>query len=108
MKDIVYTRKYTDRKGQERKEYVTVGYLFEKDGKTHILMKPWINVSALQNEKGEVWLAVYDHKTKDAKEQQEPQQKPIGTGAQTVSVVKEAVQQSAPQTTQEEPEDVPF
>ena len=62
-------------------------------------------MSALANEKGEVWLGVYDHKTKDAKEQQE---KPIGTGAQTVRVVTEAVQQSAPQPTQEEPEDVPF
>ena len=34
MKDIVYTRKYTDNKGQERKEYILVGYMFEKEGKT--------------------------------------------------------------------------
>ena len=64
MKDIVYTRKYTDQKGQERKEYITVGYMFEKDGRTSILMKPYINLAALTNEKGEVWLGVYDHKPK--------------------------------------------
>lgn len=69
IKDIVYTRKYTDQKGQERKEYITVGYIFEKDGKTNILMKPWINVSALANDKGEVWLGVYDHKTREQKQQ---------------------------------------
>lgn len=64
MKDIVYTRKYMDQKGLERKEYITVGYLFEKEGRTSILMKPYINVSALTNEKGEVWLGVYEHKKK--------------------------------------------
>lgn len=64
MKDIIYTRKYTDQKGQERKEYITVGYMFEKDGRTSILMKPYINLAALTNEKGEVWLGVYDHKPK--------------------------------------------
>lgn len=64
MKDIVYTRKYNDQKGQERKEYITVGYMFEKEGRTSILMKPYINLAALTNEKGEVWLGVYDHKPK--------------------------------------------
>lgn len=64
MKDIVYTRKYNDQKGQERKEYITVGYMFEKDGRTSILMKPYIDLAALTNEKGEVWLGVYDHKPK--------------------------------------------
>jgi len=101
MKDIVYTRKYTDQKGQERKEYVLVGYLFEKDGKTSILMKPWINVSELQNEKGEVWLGVYDHKTKDK------QETPAHKGAAVVKAVQEAVN---PQPTQgiEDNGDVPF
>ena len=66
MKDIVYTRKYTDKNGAERKEYLTVGYIFEKEGRQLILMKSYINLSALTNEKGEVWLGVYEHKSKTA------------------------------------------
>ena len=106
MKDIVYTRKYTDQKGQERKEYVLVGYLFEKDGKTSILMKPWINVSALQNDKGEVWLGVYDHKPKEQKA--EPKQESnLYKGAETVEVVRQAVNQQ-PKETIDNNDDVPF
>lgn len=66
MKDIVYTHKYLGQDGQERKEYITVGYMFEKEGRIYLLMKPYINLGALQNEKGEVWLGVYEHKTKNA------------------------------------------
>jgi hypothetical protein len=66
MKDIVYTRKFTGKDGQERKEYIKLGYLFEKDGKTSILLKSYINPAALQNEKGEVWLNVYEHTKKAA------------------------------------------
>lgn len=69
MKDIVYTRKYTDQKGQERKEYITLGYMFEKEGRLSILMKPWFNLSALANEKCEVWLSVYEHKSKGQESQ---------------------------------------
>lgn len=106
MKDIVYTRRYKDQKGEERKEYITVGYMFEKDGRTSILMKPYINVSALTNDKGEVWLGVYDHKTKE----QKAEQKAEGTlykGAETVKVVQEAVNPQ-PMTTTDNNDDVPF
>lgn len=106
MKDIVYTRKYTDQKGQERKEYITVGYMFEKDGRLSILMKPYINVSALANEKGEVWLGVYEHKTKEQKaEKTEKTENNLYKGAQTVKVVQEAV---SPQPAQGDESDVPF
>ena len=105
MKDIVYTRRYKDQKGEERKEYITVGYMFENDGRTSILMKPYINVSALTNEKGEIWLGVYDHKTKEQKF--EPKQESnLYKGAQTVKVVQEAVN---PKPAQEDDNgDVPF
>jgi methionine synthase II (cobalamin-independent) len=106
MKDIVYTRRYKDQKGEERKEYITVGYMFEKDGRTSILMKPYINVSALTNDKGEVWLGVYDHKTKE----QRAEQKAEGVlykGAETVAVVREAVNPQ-PMTTTDNNDDVPF
>lgn len=72
MKDIIYTRKYIDRNGEEKKEYITVGYMFEKDGRTSILLKNYINPAALANEKGEVWLNVYEHKQKEEKPQQAP------------------------------------
>lgn len=105
MKDIVYTRKYTDQKGQERKEYITVGYMFEKDGRLSILMKPYINVSALTNDKGEVWLGVYEHKTKEQKAETKPENSPY-KGTQTVKVVQEAVN---PQPQQEDENgDIPF
>lgn len=93
IKDIVYTRKYTDQKGQERKEYITVGYIFEKDGKTSILMKPWINVSALSNDKGEVWLGVYDHKTKEKNENKAENKQDNGLykGAEQVKAMQEIV-----------------
>ena len=102
MKDIVYTRKYTDNKGQERKEYILVGYMFEKEGKTNILMKPWINVSALANDKGEVWLGVYEHKTKEQKKSENNLYK----GAEQVKSVQEAVNPN-PQPA-EETGDIPF
>lgn len=95
MKDIVYTRKYTDQKGQDRKEYITLGYIFEKDGKMSILMKPWINLGALANEKGEVWLNVYDHKPKNQentpKLQNKPQETQIYDAEPTVATVAEVV-----------------
>lgn len=105
MKDIVYTRKYTDQKGQERKEYITVGYMFEKDGRLSILMKPYINVSALTNDKGEVWLGVYEHKTKEQKAETKPENIPY-KGTQTVKVVQEAVNPQPPQ--EDENGDIPF
>ena len=98
IKDIVYTRKYTDQKGQERKEYLTVGYIFEKEGKTHILMKPWINIAALSNDKGDVWLGVYEHKTKEQKKTENNLYK----GAEQVKAVQEAV------NPQPETDDTPF
>lgn len=107
MKDIVYARKYTDQKGQERKEYITVGYMFEKEGRLSILMKSYINLSALTNEKGEVWLGVYDHKTKEQKAEQktEKPENNLYKGAQTVKAVQEVVN---PQPAQEDDSDVPF
>lgn len=66
MKEIKYTRSFIGKDGQERKEYILVGYLFEKEGRQSILLKNYINPAALANEKGEVWLNVYEHKQKTA------------------------------------------
>ena len=108
MKDIVYTRKYTDQKGQERKEYITIGYLFEREGRISILMKSWINPAALSNEKGEVWLSVYEHKSKT----QENAQKSVYKGTETVKVVQDAISQEKPleqeNLSEEDTECLPF
>ena len=72
MKEIVFTRKFTNKNGTEGKEYIKVGYLFERDGRESILLKSHINYLAFQNEKGEIWLNVYDAKPKT--EQTAPKQ----------------------------------
>lgn len=121
MKDILYTRKYTGQDGQERKEYITVGYMFEKEGRITLLMKPYINLSALSNEKGEVWLGTYEHKSKTAvntpKIAQKPQEaKPVINTEPTVEEITKVVndgkqyaekwQQMAGSSVKEE--DIPF
>lgn len=90
MKDILYTRKYVGQDGQERKEYITVGYMFEKEGRISLLMKPYINLSALANEKGEVWLGAYEHKVKTPKiEQKQAQINPEPTVKEISKVVND-------------------
>ena len=64
MKELVITRKYQNKNGTEGKEYIKVGYLFEIEGRQSLLIKPYINFSALQNAQGEVWVNVYDSKPK--------------------------------------------
>lgn len=122
MKDIIYTRKYTDQKGQERKEYIVLGYIFEKEGKMSILMKPWINLGALSNEKGEVWLNVYDHKSKTQdntpKLQNNTQEVKVYNTEPTVATVSAVVNEGkqyaekwaemAKGNQKEETDDVPF
>lgn len=123
MKDILYTRKYTGQDGQERKEYITVGYMFEKEGRITLLMKPYINLSALANEKGEVWLGAYEHKSKTAvntpKIAQKPQEtKPAVSTEPTVEEVTKVINdgkqyaekwaEMSKGSQKEETDDVPF
>lgn len=86
MKEIKYTRSFVGKDGQERKEYILVGYLFEKDGRQSILLKNYINPAALANEKGEVWLNVYEPKPKA--------EKPIYKGQSTVDALTDALLRS--------------
>lgn len=113
MKDILYTRKYVGQDGQERKEYITVGYMFEKEGRISLLMKPYINLSALQNEKGEVWLGAYEHKAKtpkiEQKQAQISEEPTVGTISQVVNDGKAYAQKWAEMDKSEPKEDdVPF
>lgn len=107
MKEIKYTRTFTGKDGQERKEYILVGYLFEKEGRQSILLKNYINPSALANEKGEVWLNVYEPKQKEKTE------KPIYKGHSTVDALTDALLRSKDpaqegQGTKDISEDTPF
>lgn len=113
MKDILYVRRYTGQDGQERKEYITVGYMFEKEGRISLLMKPYINLSALQNEKGEVWLGAYEHKAKtpkiEQKQAQISEEPAVGTISQVVNDGKAYAQKWAEMAKGEPKEDeVPF
>ena len=107
MKEIKYTRNFIGKDGQERKEYILVGYLFEKDCRQSILLKNYINPAALANEKGEVWLNVYDPKPKEKSE------KPIYKGQSTVDALTDALLRSKDpaqegKRTQDIREDTPF
>ena len=102
MKEIKYTRSFIGKDGQERKEYILVGYLFEKEGRQSILLKNYINPAALSNERGEVWLNVYEPKPK------ENAPKTLHKGAEQVQVMADAVNNTAPSQDTKQEEDVPF
>ena len=65
IKDVVYCRKYQNKNGEEKKDYINVGSLFIKDDSgISIALKPWIDLSAFAKDGGDVWLQVYDRKEK--------------------------------------------
>lgn len=65
IKDVVYCRKYQNKNGEEKKDFINVGSLFIKEkGGISIALKPWIDLSAFAKDGGEVWLQVYDRKEK--------------------------------------------
>lgn len=68
IKDVVYCRKYQNKNGEEKKDYINVGSLFIKDeGGISIALKPWIDLSAFAKDGVDVWLQVYDRKEKGKK-----------------------------------------
>ena len=68
IKDVVYCRKYQNKNGEEKKDYINVGSFFIKDGGViSIALKPWIDLSAFAKDGGDVWLQVYDRKEKGKK-----------------------------------------
>ena len=68
IKDVVYCRKYQNKNGEEKKDYINVGSLFIKDDSgISIALKPWIDLSAFAKDGGDVWLQVYDRKEKGKK-----------------------------------------
>lgn len=61
VKNIVYGRKYKAKSGEEKTQWINCGTLFINDeGKMSIKFNPFINPVAFVNEKGEVWLNVFE------------------------------------------------
>lgn len=68
IKDVVYCRKYQNKNGEEKKDFINVGSLFIKENSgISIALKPWIDLSAFAKDGGDVWLQVYDRKEKGKK-----------------------------------------
>lgn len=66
IKNIVAGQKYT-KDGEEKIQWINVGSLFIKeDGKMSVKLNAYINPLAFRNEKGEIWLNVFDKKSENA------------------------------------------
>ena len=111
MKDIVAIRKYNDKNGEEKVEFINVGYMFEKEGKTRLLFKNRFNLNSFSNDKGEIWLNAYEHKQKTQDNSPKTQKDGGNTHphAEAVKVIQGAVNgQEDLQGTQVDDADVPF
>lgn len=79
IKDIVAGKKYINKLGEEKVQWVNVGKLFIKDdGKMTVKFNEYINPSAFRNDKGEIWFNVFDEKPKEGNSQN-VQQNQMGT-----------------------------
>ncbi len=69
VKDIVAGKKFLNRAGEEKTQWVNVGIIMinRQDGKMTVKFNAWVNPMAFANDKGEVWFNVFDRK-KDSKE----------------------------------------
>lgn len=66
IKNIVAKMKYTTKTGEEKTQWVNCGSLFVKDdGKMSIKFNSYIIPVAFADEKGEVWLNVFDKQAKN-------------------------------------------
>ena len=70
VKDIVAGKKFLNKAGEERTQWVNVGIIMinRQDGKMTVKFNAWVNPMAFANDKGEVWLNVFDKKDKESKE----------------------------------------
>ena len=70
VKDIVAGKKFLNKAGEERTQWVNVGIIMinRQDGKMTVKFNAWVNPMAFANDKGEVWFNVFDKKGKESKE----------------------------------------
>lgn len=73
VKDIVAGKKFLNKAGEERTQWVNVGIIMinRQDGKMTVKFNSWVNPMAFANDKGEVWFNVFDKKDKESKESKE-------------------------------------
>ena len=73
VKDIVAGKKFLNKAGEERIQWVNVGIIMinRQDGKMTVKFNSWVNPMAFANDKGEVWFNVFDKKDKESKEGKE-------------------------------------
>ena len=102
IKDVVYCRKYQNKNGEEKKDYINVGSLFIKDdGGISIALKPWIDLSAFAKDGGDVWLQVYDRKEKGKKGAHAATSATAAPAAQSPQAGKRGSLENAPAEVQE-------
>ena len=70
VKDIVAGKKFLNKAGEERTQWVNVGIIMinRQDGKMTVKFNAWVNPMAFANDKGEVWFNVFDKKDKESRE----------------------------------------
>lgn len=70
VKDIVAGKKFLNKAGEEKTQWVNVGIIMinRQDGKMTVKFNAWVNPMAFANDKGEVWFNVFDKKDKESKE----------------------------------------
>lgn len=70
VKDIVAGKKFLNKSGEEKTQWVNVGIIMinRQDGKMTVKFNAWVNPMAFANDKGEVWFNVFDKKDKESKE----------------------------------------
>ena len=70
VKDIVAGKKFLNKAGEEKTQWVNVGIIMinRQDGKMTVKFNSWVNPMAFANDKGEVWFNVFDKKNKESKE----------------------------------------
>ena len=70
VKDIVAGKKFLNKAGEEKTQWVNVGIIMinRQDGKMTVKFNAWVNPMAFANDKGEVWFNVFDKKDKESKD----------------------------------------
>lgn len=92
VKDIVAGKKFLNKAGEEKTQWVNVGIIMinRQDGKMTVKFNAWVNPMAFANDKGEVWFNVFDKKDKESKEGKTAADDEPGQGAPQPGTAKTA------------------
>lgn len=92
VKDIVAGKKFLNKAGEERTQWVNVGIIMinRQDGKMTVKFNSWVNPMAFANDKGEVWFNVFDRERKTAGDDEPGQAAPQPGTAKAAKAAKAA------------------